>query len=217
MELMCADETGFRSVNDIETDALKFTFGEEVGNWLIGTIKIKIDPDLLRRGYFAVVEDRVNGEFNQTQMKLRPDYSVENLWWLGVFIHEASHIWQRNTGCNRTGETDYRYTRSQLPTLRLGKEEHASAVQHWFYVKYGIENRLIGAPYQVDRFWVWRQVSFAFGYNEKNAPCVNLGFDALQKIITAWDPVIEDIRDPAHMEDSICNRAEVPYPAGLGW
>lgn len=210
MELTCVDRDGFRDVDSIETDALKFTFGEEVGNWLIGIIRVESEPGLAAWGGFGRVR-------NKTEIEMRPDYSPRNLWWLGVFIHEAAHIWQRNTGCNRTGETDYRYSRSQLPTLRLGKEEHASAVQHWFYVKYGIENRLIGAPYQVDRFWVWRQVSFAFGYNEKNAPCVNGGFDRLLKLIKAWDPVIDDIRNPDHMTDSICNRAEVPYPAGLGW
>ena len=201
MELICADETGFRSVNDREAEALKYTFGVAVGNRLIKIIRVKIDPDLLRRGYLAVVENTVHGKFNQTEIKMRSDYSVENLWWLGVFIHEAVHIWQRNTGLHRGGTRekprDYRYYHHQLPDLILKVEEHATAVQDWFYVNYGVKNGLVDGSYQITRLWLWRKILLAFGQDN---PRVNLGLEELQQLVAMWAPVINEIRDPIHLE-----------------
>ena len=63
-------------------------------------------------------------------MKLLPDYGVENLWWLGVFIHEACRIWQRNTGRHRTGETDYRLV-THLKARSIGQtDELYDAIRH---------------------------------------------------------------------------------------
>ena len=47
MELICTDRNGFRRVNDREARALRYTFGVSVGSFLINTIKVGYDPDLL--------------------------------------------------------------------------------------------------------------------------------------------------------------------------
>ena len=44
MALICVDEDGFRRVNEREKDALRFTFGKAVGDYLIDIIKIEYDP-----------------------------------------------------------------------------------------------------------------------------------------------------------------------------
>ena len=139
MELICPDEEGFRPVNDRETDALEYTFGVEVGNFLIDIIKIEYDPILVT----IPKKGRVRTD---TEIKLRSEYNPENLRWLGIFIHEAAHIWQRETKRHRTGESgkNYRYSKAQVRTLNLEKEQHARAVQDWFYVNYGIKSGLIG-------------------------------------------------------------------------
>ena len=69
------------------------------------------------------------------------------LYWLGVFIHEATHIWQNNTGRYRggTGGVDYNYNVSQLASRNLKREEHAQAVQDWFTASYGVSKNLVPA------------------------------------------------------------------------
>ena len=69
---------------------------------------------------------------------------------MGIFIHEATHIWQLQTNRHRagTGGVDYDYTASQLASRNLEIEEHAKAVQDWFVSIYGSKNNLISdAPH----------------------------------------------------------------------
>lgn len=199
MKLICVEKDGFRDPNKIEEAALRFTFGEKVGNWLIGIIRVEYEPIL------AAEKGSVLGRVaNKTEIEMRSDYNSYNLWWLSIFIHEAAHIWQRNTGCNRTGETDYRYFYTQLPTLRLGKEEHASAVQHWFYGKFGIKHNLFRTEDHIA--FLRRIILLVFGFEPADEPSVILDLDGLEQLLEVWDPVLDDIRDPKHMTDSICDR-----------
>ena len=226
MELFCVDEHGGRPVNDIETEALKFTFGEEIGNCLIGFVKVKYDP--------IVVELKAKGAVgNETEILMRSDYDPNDLEWLSVFIHEAVHIWQRNTGLHLEewldlppGEQrDYRYYYPQLPKLELKVEELSSAIEHWFFVKFGIKKNVFQT--EADLKWLWRWLLQVFGFEardwpvvappprgEKEKPEVKHGLDGIQKLLKVWDPVIEKIRDPKHMPEWKCTRAEVPYPGG---
>ncbi|MCH8294965.1 RHS repeat-associated core domain-containing protein [Candidatus Poribacteria bacterium] len=129
--LKFVDPTGLRPVNDREENALIFTFGEEVGGWLASTIDVQVQDEPIRSNVPSG---------SNTIIELSSDYDSEDLHWLSVFIHEADHIWQKNTGRHRGGQggVDYKYTIQQLDTLELKSEEHAQAVQDWFYVSYGL-------------------------------------------------------------------------------
>ena len=76
--------TGPRGANNTEREALKLTFGEAVGEFLIGQIIIKF-PDGLTR---AIVPYTVNNETNVREMHLTGDHDLANL--------VLSHI---NYGC----------------------------------------------------------------------------------------------------------------------
>jgi len=116
--LKFVDPTGLRAANNREAKALRFAFGEDVGNFLINTIDIRFDPSV--RGGLVPA-----GTFSE--IRLNPNYNSESLFWLGVFIHEAAHIWQKNTNrhWDGTGGVDYDYNASQLASLDLEREEHA--------------------------------------------------------------------------------------------
>ncbi len=140
------DPTGLRArgVNWREENALIHTFGEDVGKFLSGIIDIDFDENVL------------GGQVPENTLSLillKINYNSANLTDLSTFIHEATHIWQRNTGRYRDGvgdeEKDYRYYYTQLSTLNLKHEEHATAVGDWFFVSYGLQNRMIGAAGQV--------------------------------------------------------------------
>ena len=149
-----SSENQGRPVEGQEITALILTFGEDVGKFLIGRIKIKIVDDLPVR---ARVPYRVNGKRNVSEMHLRRDYNDQNLGWLGMFIHEATHIWQKNTLLHQgRADGDYEYTLDQLHSLNLNQEEHASAVQQWFIANYAYTHGLIGdGPGQVPASFVW--------------------------------------------------------------
>ena len=84
MELICTDANGLRRVNNLEIQALEFTFGEEVANWLIGIIRITYDPSVVETYQSGLVPHEVNGEINLTQINMASDYIPENLLWLEV-------------------------------------------------------------------------------------------------------------------------------------
>ena len=142
--LRFVDPTGLRAVNNIERGALIFTFGWEVGEYLASRINIEFPDDLTKGG---IVLYRVDGKKNVNEIHLHKDYDLSTknrLYWLGIFIHEATHIWQRNTGRHQggTGGVDYNYNPSQLAALNLKVEEHAQAVQDWFTASYGVSKNL---------------------------------------------------------------------------
>ncbi|MYE88625.1 hypothetical protein F4X33_06485 [Candidatus Poribacteria bacterium] len=139
--LRFVDPTGLRAVNAREKDALRFAFGQEVGNFLIGKIDIQFDPN---------VQGGLVRADTLSEIRLNPAYKSGNLTWLSKFIHEATHIWQKNTGRYwvAANEKDYNYNFRQLASLNLKAEEHAQAVEDWFFVSYGLQNRMIGAEGQ---------------------------------------------------------------------
>ena len=219
MELICTDANGLRRVNELEEMALRHTFGEEVGNWLIGIIKLNYDPSVVKDSQSGLVPHEVNGEINLTQINMASDYIPENLWWLGSFIHEATHIWQKNTCRHVEGiyarYKEYRYDVEQFPDLEV--EQHAKAVEHWFFASYGIESNLMSMKYQVSHGWgLWEHIVKAYRNSEDDKTNVMRSVDNLRKLIRAWDPLIEEIRDPTHIPDipgTICEELKDP-PAG---
>ena len=205
MALICVDEDGFRGVNEREKDALKFTFGRTVGNCLIDIIRVEYDPDLARTENCGKVKNKVKKKDNKTYISMKSDYgpppmrsgpNYSGLIWLGCFIHEAAHIWQRNTGLRQEGEggTNYEYDDEELPELKFEVEQHASAVQDWFIVKYGVKSGLADLTNPNIYRYIWTPIFKVFEYDIKHLS----GFspDQLQQIIGVWDPVIEEIRDP---------------------
>ena len=206
----------FRRVNEREKDALRFTFGHVVGKCLIDIIKVEYDPSLVQEPHFGEVKDKVKGKYNKAHISMQSDYDPESydmngLWWLAYFIHEAAHIWQRNTGLHQEGRKerskDYTYYRQQLPGLTLKVEEHAEAVKDWFFVNYGIDTGLVDLKNHNQTDWLWKVILEAFGFEGGDLPprtdpqngresAVNVGLDALQELTEIWDPVIEEIRDP---------------------
>ena len=86
---------------------------------------------------------------------------------MSTFVHEATHVWQRQTGRHRHGTPgeDYVYTNHQLLQNDLKSEEHAKAVQTWFYVDFGLDKkwkRIVANPnfnnHQVGYESAWRTV-----------------------------------------------------------
>ena len=129
--LKFVDPTGLRAVNLEERSALEHTFGPIVANYLANTIEIVIMEGWMKG------EGRVPaGSYGL--IELYRDYNSSNLRDLALFIHEATHIWQKHTWQHRgsakrsDGTKDYDYTAMQLRTLDLNREEHAQAVQDWF-------------------------------------------------------------------------------------
>ena len=139
-----------------------------MGEFLIGRIRIKF-PDGLTR---AIVPYTVNNERNVREMHLTGDYDLAKLGKLATFIHEATHIWQRNTllyqrpALMPDGTRDYEYTLSQLGSLDLNVEEHGLAVQEWFVANYAYTHGLIGdGPGQSSASYVWGALQSVLGYS----------------------------------------------------
>ncbi len=136
------DPTGLRKVNGIELYALKYTFGEWIANYLADEIDIELTT--LPSG----IAGRVT---SSTQILLKSSYDLyqkdrtKALKDLSVFIHEATHIWQRHTNLHRggTGGQNYQYTVQELHSLDLQIEQHAEAVQNWFFVSFGLHSEAI--------------------------------------------------------------------------
>ena len=149
-----------RPVEGQEITALIFTFGQEVGDYLASQINLVFSPEILDSN-----GDSVRGKaLSDTEIELVSDFDPYNVADLGIFIHEATHIWQRHTGLHRgpsvmpDGKRDYQYTLDQLHSLDLNQEEHANAVSNWFVANYAYTHGLIGdAPGQVPARFVWTE------------------------------------------------------------
>ena len=166
--LKFVDPTGLRPVNEIEHDALVYTFGYEVGNFLADRINIETATGSNKGAH---VPDRVDGKRNFSEIRMPKDYNPEILSGLGLFIHEATHIWQKNTGRHREGVSgeDYDYQRTQLASLDLKIEEHAVGVQDWFVASYGVKTGMIHAldPLVVEGIWNITLNQLGFDRNER--------------------------------------------------
>ena len=187
------DPTGLRVVNAIEREALIWTFGEDVGGYLAEFIRVTITPLKGARG-------RVPAG-TTSQILLYANYDSTNLYDLSVFIHEATHIWQRMTGLHQEGKggEDYQYTWEQLLNLDLKKEAHAQAVQNWFYVTYGTAKRNLNVQKALN--------NLGGGNPGIHRPIPNPKIpNALETLLTIVDvnyaSVIGEIRNPSHLPSS---------------
>ena len=186
------DPTGLRPVDDMEREALIFTFGQEGADFLIEDIgiDIQLDPE--------VPGGRVPAG-TLREIRLNPAYNSENLMWLSIFIHEAVHIWQRHTNrhLGGTGGEDYKYNYLQLVSLDLKIEEHAAAVGDWFYVSYGLQNNLINRNDQNSVNMAWGRVLPRIGFDFNDVPSFTGGLDDLQTITSNYyQRVIDEIQNP---------------------
>ena len=156
--------TGRRNVSGIEEAALTLTFGDDVDGYLVGEIEIVYSPKILNSA-----GEPIRGKvISDTEIQLISDYNPSNLVDFGIFIHEAAHIWQRQTDLHRgKAYGDYDYTLDQLHDLTLNREEHASAVEDWFVANYAYTHGLIGnGPGQVLAHSVWRDPLYrVLGYS----------------------------------------------------
>ena len=150
-----------RPVEGQEITALIFTFGQEVGDYLASQINLVFSPEILdSKGY--AVRGKV---LSDTEIELVTDFNPYDVADLGIFIHEATHIWQRHTGLHRgtswlpdRSRRDYDYTLDQLHSLNFNQEQHANAVSNWFIANYAYKHGLIGdAPGQVPADFVWTE------------------------------------------------------------
>ena len=146
--LKYVDPTGLRGVNAEEQAALDHTYGSIVGGHLGERINIEFPDNFTKGG--RVPTYRLDGKRNLYEIHLHKDYDLSTkhmLYWLGIFIHEATHVWQKNTGRHRGGRggVDYDYNVNQLASLNLKREEHAQAVQDWFTASYGVSKNLVPA------------------------------------------------------------------------
>ena len=174
-----ATTTGFRRVNQREAMALVYTFGGEVGGFLIGTIEIG-------EGSGDIV--------SKTQMLLPPTHNSEDLFWLGVFIRKAARIWQQRTRRYGSGKRGENYNFTQLQSLTLTGDQHSKAVLDWFYINYGMDYCRIGSgANQLTWPWVRDPVFRGMGVNLNS----NLGrVDVLRRVKRHYAHLIEEIRDP---------------------
>ena len=129
--LKFVDPTGLRPPNLEEQAALKSTFGPIVASYLTKNIEIVIMEGWTK--WFGRVP---TGSYHLVE--LYRNYNSSYLADLAIFIHEATHIWQKHTGRYRedAGGDDYEYTAMQLRTRNLKAEEHARAVKDWFRATY---------------------------------------------------------------------------------
>ena len=164
--LRFVDPTGLRAVNLEERSALESTFGPIVANYLADNIEI-----VIMSGWTSWRGRVPDGSYGLVE--LYRDYNSSNLRDLELFIHEATHIWQKHTWQHRgsakrsDGTKDYDYNLTQLQSLNLNREEHAQAVQDWFVVSYGTSHNLMGqlSQYQYETAWentIGRTTNFAF-------------------------------------------------------
>ena len=194
-----------RPVRGQEITALTFTFGQEVGDYLASQIVLVFSPEILNSDGRSVRGKNVS----DTEIELPLDYNPSNLGDLGMFIHEATHIWQRHTGLHRgksrlldSGTRDYGYTLDQLHSLNLNREQHAMAVQQWFIANYAYTYGLIGdSPSQTFINLLWGEpLHQVLGIAQKHFdkdPKENIPVSARIWLINVhYERLINQIRDP---------------------
>ena len=125
-----------RDVIDLEREALTFAFGEDVDSYLAGIIRVNISP-----GTHSNVNPDAPNIINLDTKYMTDFTAMDESDYLVTFIHEATHVWQHETGLHRESAMtangrDYLHTRQQLKSLKLNREEHAQAVAEWFSINW---------------------------------------------------------------------------------
>ena len=137
-----SSQTEPHSPNDKEKAALKFTFGEEVGEDLSNIIEIGQEGEATE---------------GKTLILVNEDYDTDKLDMLAPVIYQATRVWQQRTGRHTEEAGGMHYDYTHLYNVdRLNTWQHASAVEDWFYVKYGIETGAVDAgetPALFERLW----------------------------------------------------------------
>lgn len=185
--LFFIDPTGLRAVNSTERSALVHTFGQQTGNQLGDIIDIVFDESLIERELGGLYNPDRPNEITLSTLYRTDGKEGGNLTWLSVFIHEVTHMWQHRTGKHRHGTPgeDYVYTNYQLLTNDLKSEEHAKAVETWFYVGYGLANNLIVAnpmlgTEQVSYTSAWITLLRPLGWSDERIRPLRLNRDVWQ-------------------------------------
>ena len=185
------DPLGLRPVNDLEETALIFTFGDSVGGFLTDTIDVQVQDE-------PVDYDGLVPAGTKTDILLNPKYDLSSkrrLHWLSVFIHEATHIWQKQTRRHRGGTPgeDYQYTVLQLDSLDLKREEHAVAAQDWFFVSYGLASGWLDSPQEG-----WRRIAPRLGIDSEvvNSGVWNTNWFLNFVVQGNYGLLIDEIRNP---------------------
>ena len=191
-----------RCVNNIERQALIYTFGTDVGEELAGLIDIRFNENVAS----GRIPHYVDGEMNLRRIEFNPAHNTGSIFWLGIFIHEATHIWQRNTGLHRgRADGDYTYTLDQLHSLDLNLEEHALAVQQWFVANYAYTNGLTGdGPGKLSAKFVWGEPLHAVlgippNFFDGDAEDNIVESDRIRVINFYYEGLINEIRDSTRL------------------
>ena len=123
--------------------------------------------------------------------------------WLSTFIHEATHIWQRQTNRHRegVGSRGYDYTASQLASGNLKVEQHAQAVQDWFTATYGVSKNVLPADGFISDpantvYWkdVWVDTLGRAGASSTGNITQNI-----RTINMRYNPVLKEIRQTRYL------------------
>ena len=193
------DPTGLRPANKTERADLIYTYGHTVGTFLAGVIDVEVVTTLPASVAGRVVSD-TQILLNATHYKPNDSNPLIALQSRSVFIHESAHIWQRQTDLHRGGKggQDYTYTWEQLRNLELDKEEHAEAVQDWFYVMYGRQSGLLtsakagwGEISKENLRWLLDRYP--------NSPAFHSWNRLMSVMAKNYTNVINEIRDPGNL------------------
>ena len=188
------DPTGLRAVNQDERADLIYTFGHTVGTSLADMIDIEVVTTLPGKVHGRVVS-KTKILLNAKHYKPNDKNNYTALYARSVLIHEVTHIWQRLTGLHRGGRggEDYDYTFKQLATLNLKKEEHAKAVQNWFFVTYGLSTGMIGAS---DAWTDLANHNLNVNDGHRTPPPAAWIWNM---VASAYAPVIDEIQNPNNL------------------
>ena len=192
-----------RCVNSVEKQALIYTFGTDVGEELAGLIEIRFNENVATGRIPHYVDFDGDGvkEMNDRRIEFNTTHNTGSVFWLGNFIHEATHIWQRNTGLHRgRADGDYNYTLDQLLSLDLNLEEHALAVEVWFAANYAYTNGPIGdGPGQLSTDLAWGgSLQSILGYSHDAIGSMP-DSEKIRVINFYHKRLINEIRDSTHL------------------
>ena len=184
-------ENQWRDANYDEKAALRFTFGDTVGNFLIENIEIG---------------EGEGDAKNQNEVLLPTDYNSQDLSDLEDFIGKAVRVWQRDTGRyhQRKGGDGYNYRQlfelkefndRRHGRLNLNGRQHVRAVQDWFVVSYGNLHGLIGHGGYLSRDELWERIIPVLGLNIDEHRNEFSSEDEMQQIVNNYyGCVIKEIR-----------------------
>ncbi len=139
---------GPRSFSPLERDAFDLVFWDSIN---VADLEIQIVESL--EGAFARY-DRANrrvriaanqfphtDNLNTNSYRGNTDeFKPGNMWYLNTLIHECTHDWQAEKNLFMAPlKGEYSFTREDLLSLFLGREQHASAAATWFVIGWQLQ------------------------------------------------------------------------------